>query len=117
MTKPGYQHLLHAFSLAAVVSLAACASHPPAQNTASRTTASHDMAMASNDDTAINQRVLVAVNNVQGVHANDLQASTKDAVVTLRGAVDNQRSAEFAIQAARQVQGVRQVDYNIQVAP
>jgi osmotically-inducible protein OsmY len=88
-------------------SLTACASHPPAENTA----------RYSNDDGSLNSRVQVAVNDVRGVRPGDITSHTQDAVVTLQGTVDNQRSAEFAVQAARQVPGVERVDYNIKYAP
>lgn len=126
MTKPGY---LYALPLTALVSLAACASHPPAQNTAQsnppqnttaqnsppQNTTAQNATHAPNDDASINQRVETAVNNVQGVHENDVHASTQDAVVTLKGSVDNRLVATYVIQAARQVEGVKQVDYNIKV--
>lgn len=92
-----------ALLLAAMLSLAACASNHPSEN----------MASYSNDDASINHRVQVAVNQVQGVGPNDIMARTHDAVVTLDGTVDNRRSAEFAVQAARQTPGVQRVDYNI----
>jgi hyperosmotically inducible protein len=44
-----------------------------------------------------------------------LQVSTYDGVVKLRGKVDSQMAAQNAIQAARQVQGVKKVDYDIDV--
>jgi osmotically-inducible protein OsmY len=126
MTKPGY---LYALPFTVLVSLAACASHPPAQNTAQssppqnttaqnsppQNTTAQNATHAPNDDASINQRVETAVNNVQGVHENDVHASTQDAVVTLKGSVDNRLVATYVIQAARQVEGVKQVNYNIKL--
>jgi hyperosmotically inducible protein len=90
---------------ALAATLGACADHEPEQrNTAQYT-----------DDTTLNTNVQTAVLGVPGVHANDLQVSTYDGVVKLRGKVDSQMAAQNAIQAARQVQGVKKVDYDIDV--
>lgn len=69
------------------------------------------------DDAAISSRVHTAVLGVPGIHANHLQVSTYDGVVTLRGSASHETAARNAVQAARQVTGVRSVDYDIQVRP
>ncbi|MGB6106080.1 MAG: BON domain-containing protein [Pusillimonas sp.] len=91
---------------AAVFALGACAGDPQPRDTAQYT-----------DDTAINTNAQAAVVGVPGVHANTMQVSTYEGVVTLRGTVDNQLAAQNAIQAARQVAGVKKVDYDIKVEP
>ncbi len=69
------------------------------------------------DDASISSRVQAAVLGVPGVHANTLQISTYDGVVTLRGSASHETSARNAVQAARQVTGVRSVEYDIEVRP
>lgn len=69
-----------------------------------------------NDDANINTNVQAAVVAVPGVHANTIQVKTYEGVVTLSGTVDDRLAAQNAIQAARQVAGVKKVDYNIDVA-
>src|SRR3546814_3124139 len=97
MAKSNYSYALLA---ATALFLAGCGNNPPAQNMA--------QAQYSNDDASINNRVRVAVDNVEGVHPNDITTQTKDAVVTFRGAVDNRRSAEKPVKAARRVRSERQ---------
>lgn len=67
------------------------------------------------DDAAITSRVHATVLGVPGIHANNVQVSTYDGVVTLRGTASNEAAARHAVQAARQVTGVRSVEYDIQV--
>ena len=67
------------------------------------------------DDASITTSVQAAVISVPGIHANNVQVSTKDAVVTLKGTAENTLAARNAVQAARQVAGVKKVDYDIQV--
>ena len=69
------------------------------------------------DDAGITSRVHAAVVGVPGLHANSIQISTYDGVVTLRGTAANEMAARNAVQAARQVTGVRSVDYDLQVRP
>lgn len=90
--------------MAAVVALGACAGEPMPRDTASYA-----------DDASINTNVQAAVVGVPGVHANNMQVNTYEGVVTLRGTVENQLAAQNAIQAARQVAGVKKVDYDIKV--
>jgi len=69
------------------------------------------------DDANISSRVQAAVLGVPGIHANHLQISTYEGVVTLRGSASHEAAARNAVQAARQVAGVRSVEYDIQVRP
>lgn len=70
-----------------------------------------------NEDASISSRVQAAVLSVPGIYAQTLQISTYEGVVTLRGTANSDASARNAVQAARQVTGVRSVDYDIQVIP
>lgn len=90
--------------MAAAFALGACAGDHTPRSTAQYT-----------DDASINTNVQAAVVSVPGVHANNIQVSTYEGVVTLRGSVDDQLAAQNAVQAARQVAGVKKVDYNIKV--
>lgn len=94
-----------AMAVTALLALAACAGDPTPPATAQYT-----------DDTSINTNVQAAVTGVPGMHGDDVQVSTANGVVTLRGTAEDQLSAQNAIQAARQVAGVKKVDYNIQIA-
>jgi hyperosmotically inducible protein len=91
---------------ATVVALSACAGDPTPRATAQY-----------NDDASINTNVQAAVVGVPGIHANNIQVSTYEAVVKLRGTADTTLAARNAVQAARQVAGVKKVDYDIKVAP
>lgn len=105
MLKSRSAHLL--LAAAAAMTLGACAHHQPEQRSATEYT----------DDEAINTQVQTAVLGVPGVHANAIQINTHEGVVKLRGKVDNQMAAQNAIQAARQVAGVKTVDYDLDVEP
>lgn len=90
---------------AAVLALGACAGdHTP------RSTAQYS------DDASINTNVQAAVVGVPGVHANNVQVKTYEGVVSLSGTVENQLAAQNAVQAARQVAGVKKVDYDLKLA-
>ncbi len=90
--------------IAMAIALSACAGDP-----APRAAAQY------NDDASINTNVEAAVVSVPGIHANNIQVSTYEAVVTLRGAAESSLAARNAVQAARQVPGVKKVDYDIKV--
>lgn len=109
---------------AMLVVLAAC--HAPAYQTADhypsadppRTEAPDARNPAQyQEDASITTRVQAAVLGVPGVHANNIQVSTYEGVVTLRGTVSNEAAAHNAVQAARQVTGVRSVDFDLRVRP
>jgi len=68
-----------------------------------------------NDDAAINGRVQAAVFGVPGVHANTLKIDTYRGVVQMTGVADSQDAALNAVNAARTVEGVKEVKYNINV--
>lgn len=70
-----------------------------------------------NEDASISNRVQAAVLSVPGIYAQTMQISTYEGVVTLRGTAANDVAARNVVQAARQVTGVRSVDYDIQVLP
>lgn len=67
------------------------------------------------DDATISSRVQAAVLSVPGIHAQNLQISTYDGIVTLRGTAATDVAARNAVQAARQVPGVKSVDYDMQL--
>lgn len=95
-----------AIGLAAVcLALGACAGDPTPPATAQYT-----------DDAAITQGVQAAVLGVPGVHADQVEVTTLDGVVTLSGAANSELAALNAVQAARQVSGVKKVNYDIRVA-
>ncbi len=70
-----------------------------------------------NEDASISSRVQTAVLAVPGMYPQGLEVSTYEGVVTLRGYAGNETAARNAVQAARQVTGVRSVDYDVQVQP
>ncbi|WP_158618377.1 BON domain-containing protein [Candidimonas sp. SYP-B2681] len=91
---------------AAALAVSACAGNPTQRANAEYS-----------DDTSINAKVQAAVLGVPGIHADTIQLTTQDAVVTLRGTAANTLAARNAVQAARQVDGVKTVDYDIKVTP
>lgn len=90
--------------LAAVLSLSACAGDPTPPASAMLT-----------DDVSITSNVEAAVIAVPGVHSPATQVQTTDGVVNLRGTAANQVAARNAVQAARQVPGVKRVEFDIRV--
>jgi hyperosmotically inducible protein len=89
----------------ASLALAACAGDPTPPATAQLT-----------DDTAITKNVQSAVIGVPGVHADKVGVTTTNGVVTLSGTADSETAALNAVEAARQVAGVKKVDYDIRIA-
>src|SRR5690606_8707397 len=69
------------------------------------------------DDASITSRVQAAVLGVPGVHAHTLQIATYDGAVRLGGTPSHETAARNAVQAAREVTGVRSVEYDILVQP
>lgn len=94
-------------ALAAAMTLGACAHQQPEQRSATEYP----------DDATINAEVQAAVLGVPGVDAADVQVDTYEGVVKLRGKVESQAAAQNAIQAARQITGVKSVDYDLDVVP
>lgn len=70
---------------------------------------------AVNNDAAINANVLTALSRLPQHSGTNLQVSTYNGVVTLRGVTDTTAIAQDNVQTARQVPGVQRVDYDIQV--
>ncbi|MGB7483594.1 BON domain-containing protein [Castellaniella ginsengisoli] len=122
---------LSAWTLAvAVLALTACAApnHSPYENVSgdepgdvavtgpSRYQGTQSGAMMINHQNAvINANVISAVSAVPGLRNSNLQVGTLHGVVSLRGTVDSRAAAESAVQAARQVPGVRSVNYDLQI--
>lgn len=71
--------------------------------------------MINHQDAVINVNVISAVSAVPGLRNSNLQVGTLHGVVSLRGTVDSRAAAESAVQAARQVPGVRSVNYDLQI--
>ena len=74
-------------------------------------------AAAAVDDTAITAKVKSAVLAEPGLKSLQIDVDTKDAVVTLRGTVDNDALKSRATQVAQNVNGVRSVVDNLEVKP
>ncbi|MBV6271978.1 BON domain-containing protein [Alcaligenaceae bacterium CGII-47] len=70
---------------------------------------------AVSNDAAINANVITALSRLPRQSSTNLQVSTLNGVVTLRGVTDTTAIAQDNVQAARQVPGVQRVDYDIQV--
>ncbi|HET8597076.1 MAG TPA: BON domain-containing protein [Castellaniella sp.] len=73
------------------------------------------MAVVNTNDAMINANVINAISTVPGLRQSNIQVSTLQGVVTLRGSVDSQMTAQSAVQAARQVPGVRTVNYDLRI--
>jgi osmotically-inducible protein OsmY len=69
------------------------------------------------DDSTINTNVRAAVAGVPGVYENTAHVSTENGVVNLDAAVQDKLAAQNVVQAARQVAGVKRVDFNLQLQP
>ncbi|MBV7486149.1 BON domain-containing protein [Bordetella sp. BOR01] len=95
-------HGLGAVILAAM--LAACAAQD-----------GHRSAGQYTDDTATTARVKAALVQADGVSAADVQVETYGGVVQLSGFVPSQDAATQAVNAARGVDGVKEVRNDIQV--
>lgn len=68
----------------------------------------------ANSDASITANVVAAVHASSG-GATNLQVTTLNGVVSLRGTANSRQVAENDVQAARRVPGVQRVDYDIQV--
>lgn len=71
----------------------------------------------STDDASITARVRTVLMNDPEVGANQITVSTNAGVVVMTGRVDSAADAERAAQLARGVQGVRDVQVALEVAP
>lgn len=97
--------LLKALGAAALAAtLAACAAHD-----------GHRSAGQYTDDTATTARVKAALVQTEGVSAADVQVETYNGVVQLSGFVPSKDAASQAVQAARGVNGVKEVRNDIQI--
>lgn len=97
--------------LASRLHTAGCCARPRVQPPEARSPAQYQ------EDASITSRVQAGVLGVPGIHANNIQVSTYNGVVTLRGTASTQAAARNAVQAARQVMGVRTVEYDLKVQP
>lgn len=70
---------------------------------------------ATNNDASVNASVMNAVSAVPGLRASNIQVTTLNGNVSLRGTADNLTVAQNAVQAARQVPGVQRVDYDLRL--
>lgn len=118
-----------AFALAATLVLAACAPHHPsvgevdrnypvtAQNAADANYYRGTQAgvVTASPDATINANVLAALSRVPSGQGTNVQVSTYNGIVTMRGVADTRAIAQSYVQTARQVPGVQRVDYDIQV--
>ena len=66
------------------------------------------------DDT-LGVRVKTSILNTPAVHANEVNVAVDGGVVTLTGAVHNQEEIDNAVAAARKVDGVRDVNVQLQI--
>lgn len=101
---------IHIVMILAAFALTACVA-PPATSYYRGTIG--NVAPATND-VSINANVIAAIHASSGGVTN-LQVTTLNGVVTLRGTADTQIVAQNDVQAARRVPGVQRVDYDIQV--
>lgn len=107
-----YKYAMSAAVVAATLALTACTGMgmgSGASNDAPRSPSEY------HDDATINARVQAAVVGTAGVHANDIQITTYRGVVNLKGQADTQEAALNAVEAARSVAGVKEVNYDINV--
>ncbi len=79
------------------------------------TTGTQRSATQYENDASINTSVQAAVVGTPGVHANDIQVTTYRGVVDLKGIADTQQAAVDAVEAARNVSGVKKVNYDVKV--
>lgn len=66
------------------------------------------------DDETITVRVRTALLNDRVVHANEIDVTASNGVVTLRGRVHGQSEADAAVALARRIEGVRDVQSELQ---
>lgn len=69
------------------------------------------------DDASITARVRTVLMNDPEVGATQITVTTSGGVVTMTGSVDSPADADRAVQLARSVEGVRDVQSSLQVAP
>src|SRR5690625_2559748 len=106
--------LLHTAILVSLLGLGGCAADSARQR-ADDASPRQSADVSPLNDSVLNDNVVYAIQGVPGVNPDDLQVSTRDGVVTLRGRTQTRMQAQDAIEAARHVPGVRKVDYDISV--
>ena len=106
-----YPKLVAAAMTAMALALGGCASQrdePPASRTAGEFTG----------DAALTARVKTAIASDSGIgNAANINVNTYRGVVQLNGFVDSQDKIQRAADAARRVEGVRNVENNLRVRP
>lgn len=127
-----YRSTRTAVALATTLVLAACAPYAPSKGEVDRSypdtvradqtapnpsyyRGTENGVAAVNGDAAINANVVAALSRLPGQEGTNIQVSTYNGVVTLRGVANTPQVAQDNVQAARQVPGVQRVDYDIQV--
>lgn len=71
--------------------------------------------MAPPSDETLDVRVKTSILNAPAVHASEVNVSVDGGVVTLSGVVHNQEEIDNAVAAARKVDGVRDVNVQLQI--
>jgi hyperosmotically inducible periplasmic protein len=98
---------------AAALALAGCASNRGANDTSSSRSAGE-----FTSDAALTAKVKTAIASDSGLgNATNINVNSFRGVVQLNGFVDSQDKIQRAVTAARNVQGVRDVQNNLQVKP
>jgi hyperosmotically inducible protein len=72
---------------------------------------------ANTDDASITARVRTVLLNDTEIGARSIEVATSSGVVTISGVVRTPAEATRAVNLARQVEGVRDVQTSLQVAP
>lgn len=72
-------------------------------------------ASAAPSDDTLGVRVKTSIMNTPAVHANEVNVAVDGGVVTLSGVVHNQEEIDSAVSAARKVEGVRDVNVQLQI--
>lgn len=98
--------LLAILVMGSALTLGGCAADHNTRNTASY-----------QNDASLKQAVSTAVRGTPEADTSGVIVSVDNGVVTLSGHAPNQMAAQDAIEAARQVPGVKKVDYDINVEP
>ena len=98
---------------AAALALSGCASNRGANDTSSSRSAGE-----FTSDAALTAKVKTAIASDSGIgNATNINVNSYRGVVQLNGFVDSQDKIQRAVTAARNVQGVRDVQNNLQVKP
>ena len=71
--------------------------------------------VATNRDTAINTKVMVNLKSKASLDLSDIQATTRQGVVTLTGSAQNDYARQIAQDSAKAIKGVKRVQNNLSV--